>query len=333
MRLPSFQYVEPRTIEEASILLREHLEESKIFGGGTDLLPSMKQRIFRPKYLIALNRIPELDGVVFDRKSGLRLGPMVRLHSLAKDPVILDRYPMIGQAADAVGSPQLRQMGSVGGNLSLDTRCYYYNQSNFWRKCRPRCIKMGGETCNAVGGGKKCFAVFCSDLAPALMALGARVRLFSSDEGERVLPLSDYYSGDGAKPLAKGPKEVMTAVEVPPPPEGAFSGYFKFRIRKSIDFPFACVAVLVNVDRREKVCRGARVVIGAVGTRPVEIKEIGNLLEGEKLDGPIIEEATSLAFKAAKPVANLGSSPAYRRLMVKVFVRRALQEATDGERS
>lgn len=329
MRLPSFEYLEPRSIEEASRLLKEQGDEAKVIAGGTDLLPSMKHRIFRPKSLIALDRIPDLDRVAFDKKGGLRLGPMVRLHALGNHPVILERFPMLRQAANAVGSPQLRQMGTLGGNLGLDTRCYYYNQSSFWRSCRSVCIKMGGETCNAVGGGKKCFAVFSGDLAPALIALGAKIRLFSK-EGERVLSLDDFYSGNGAEPLAKKPDEMVTGVEVPPPPKGALSAYYKYRIRKSIDFPLAGVAACLAVDKREKVCKEARVVISAVGQRPQAIGKIGELLRGRKLEAPIMEEASNLAFKTAKPVANTGSSPAYRRFMIKVFVRRALEKAAEG---
>jgi len=154
---------------------------------------------------------------------------------------------MVHQAARVLASPQLRFMGTVGGNLSLDTRCYYYNQSDSWRKSRPRCIKMGGEVCNAIGGGKKCFAVFSSDLAPALMALGASVKLLSQ-RGERTLPLYDYYSGNGAKPIFKEPDEMLVSVEIPPPPEGVYTTYLKYRIRKSIDFPLASLAAVLSVD-------------------------------------------------------------------------------------
>ena len=330
MRLPDFEYLEPGSIEEASSLLAAQGDQAKVIAGGSDLLPSMKHRLFSPKSLIALDRISDLDRVAFDKKSGLRLGPMVRLHVLENHPVIVERYPMLRHAANAVGSPQLRQMGTLGGNLGLDTRCYYYNQSKFWRSCRPVCIKMGGETCNAVGGGKKCFAVFSGDLAPALIALGAKIRLFSKGR-ERVLSLDDFYSGNGADPLAKKPEEIVTGVDVPPPSKGAFSAYYKYRIRKSIDFPLAGVAACVEIDKRAKVCKEARVVISAVGQRPQVIEKIGELLKGQKLKAPIMEEASALAFNAAKPVANVGSSPAYRKFMIRVFVRRALEKAAEGK--
>jgi len=326
MRLPDFQYVEPKSIKEACLFLKEHSQESKIMSGGTDLLPSMKQKIFRPRYVAYLGSIPKLDQIEYDERSGLRIGALVKLRSLEKDPVVLQRYPVIAQAVSEVGSIQLRQMGTVGGNLSLDTRCYYYNQSDFWRKCRPRCIKMGGETCNAIGGGKKCFAVFSGDLAPVLIALGAKIKL-NSAHGERSLPLSQYYTGDGTKPLALEAGEVLVDVEVPTIPERTFSTYSKYRIRRSIDFPVASVATVFTPEGKEKICRDVRVVIGAVGTRPEEAKGIEELLKGKRVESSLIEEAAEIAFKAAKPVANTASSPSYRKKMIKFFVEKALTEA------
>lgn len=326
MRLPDFQYVAPTSMQEATLFLKDHGPESKVMGGGTDVLPSMKQRVFRPRYVIHLDAIPDLDRIEFDERSGLRIGALVKLRSLERHPTVLAKYPMIGQSASAVGSVQLRHMGTVGGNLCLDTRCYYYNQSDFWRRCRSRCIKTGGKNCNAIGGGKKCFAVFSGDLAPALIALGARVKLLS-DRGERTVLLSDFYTGNGAEPLSIEPDELLVAVEVPAVPKKVFSNYRKYRIRKSIDFPLASVATMLTLDGKEKVCREARVVIGAVGTKPEELKGIRELLVGKRLKHQIIEEASDLAFRAAKPIANVGSSPPYRKLMIKVFVEEALKQA------
>jgi 4-hydroxybenzoyl-CoA reductase subunit beta len=303
----------------------DHAKECKMMRGGTDLLPSMKQRIFRPKHVLNLSAIPDLDRIEFDERSGLRMGALVKLRTLEKDPVILKRYPMITQAAGEVGSVQLREMGTVGGNLSLDTRCYYYNQSDFWRKSRPICIKMGGDTCNAVGGGKKCFAIFSGDLAPALIALGAKIKLVSA-KGERTLPLSEYYTGDGANPFTRGSEEILISVEAPTPLKRTSGCYLKYRIRKSIDFPLASVATQTTSDDQNKVCLEAKVVIGAVGTKPEEIEKIGTLLSGKKITDSVIEEASETAFKTAKPIANAASSPSYRKRMIKVMVERALRQ-------
>jgi 4-hydroxybenzoyl-CoA reductase subunit beta len=329
MELPEFQFVEPRSIEESSLFLKDHGKESKVLGGGTDLLPSMKQGIFMPKYVVHLGAIQNLDGISFDERWGLQIGALTKLRFLETHPIVLERYSIIGQAVRAVGSVQLRQMGTVGGNLCLDTRCYYYNQSNFWRKCLPRCVKMGGQICNAIGGGKKCFAVFSGDLAPALMALNAKIKLFSV-RGERGLLLNEFYTGDGAKPLAMEPEEILVGVEVPAVPKETSGTYLKYRMRKSIDFPLASVATLLTLEGKEKICREARVVIGAVGSKPEEVKGIGNILKGKKIENSLIERASELAFKTAKPIANVGcspSNPSYRKTVIRAFVKRSLQQA------
>lgn len=328
MRLPDFQYILPKSIQEASLFLKDHGRETKVMGGGTDLLPSMKQRTFTPKYVLHMEAISDLDRIEFDEKLGLRIGAMVKLHSLEKDSLILERYPIIRQAVSEVGSVQLRQMGTVGGNLSLDTRCYYYNQSDFWRKCRPKCIKMGGEICNATRGGTKCFAIFSGDLATALIALGAKIKLISY-QGERNLLLKEYFTGNGARPLALDPKELLVSVEVPHIPKEVFTFYLKYRIRRSIDFPIANVAAMLILDGKEGVCREARIVIGAVGPKPEEAEEIRELLKGRRLESNIIEEASDLAFKIAKPVPNAASSPSYRKKMIKFFVKKILKQVLE----
>jgi 4-hydroxybenzoyl-CoA reductase subunit beta len=329
MRLPDFEYVEPKSLEEACLFLREHAQESRILAGGTDLLPSMKQRIVQPAHVVSLGSIPGLDSLGFDERSGLQIGGAVKLRSLERDRVILEKYPALAKAAGEVGSVQLREMGTAGGNINIDTRCYYYNQSDFWRSCRPTCIKIGGETCNAMGGGRKCFAVFSGDLAPMLIALGATIELVSA-RGERTLLLKDYYTGDGARPFTREPEEVLVRIDVPPLPKETHSCYLKYRIRRSIDFPLAAVATVIRLDGHEKVVREARVVIGAVGTKPQEVESIGELLIGKSLTDALLEDASQLAFTAAKPVPNTASSFSYRKKMIKVMVKKALLQALDA---
>jgi 4-hydroxybenzoyl-CoA reductase subunit beta len=325
MRLPRFSYIEPRSLEEACAFLAEHGPQSRLIAGGTDLLPSMKLGLSAPGWLVSTKSLPHLDGIAFDEGSGLRIGASVTLNALEKHLLVQEKFPAIAHAARSVGSPHLRRMGTVGGNLNIDTRCDYYNQPVFWRECKPTCIKAGGETCNAINGGRKCFAVFSGDLAPALIALDAKVRLVSARE-ERTISLNELYTGNGATPRAIRPGEVLVSVEVPPLPAGAHTTYAKFAVRKAIDFPLASVGVLLVLDGEEKLCRAARVVIGAVGMRPDELKTIGQLLEGNRVSGALIEEASSLAFKAARPIANRGSSPSYRKLMIKALVRKALRQ-------
>jgi 4-hydroxybenzoyl-CoA reductase subunit beta len=328
MSLPDFQYIEPASIEEAADFVGREAGNCKILSGGTDLLPSMKQGLFKPNYLVYLGHLQALEGIHFDEESGLTIGSLVKLQRLLSDSAIVEKYPMVAQAAGAVGSTQLREMGTVGGNLCLNSRCVYYNQSEFWRGCLKKCIKMDGETCNALGSGKKCFAVFSGDLAPMLVALDAEVQILSS-RGKSWLPLRDFYTGDGAKPLTIGSDELLIGVRVPALTVGTHGVYLKYRIRNSIDFPLASVATRLMFDRKQKLCLDARVVIGAVGTRPEEVEAISELLKGKEIGDSLIEESSELAIKAAKPIANTAGSPAYRKWMIKVLVRKALSLACD----
>ncbi len=325
MQLPQFTYVEPESLKEAAQFLQQKGPASRIMGGGTDILPSMKQRIYAPEYVVSLEAITDLGQIKFNENSGARLGPSVKLGSLASNLKIQKRFPILAQAARAVGSPQLREMGTLGGNLCLDTRCIYYNQSATWRSCRPACIKMGGKVCNAIGSGKKCFAVFSGDLAPALIALDARVVLLSAGK-ERTILLNDLYSGDGTRPLTIQSDEILAGVEIPGQSNGALGTYLKYRIRKSIDYPLASVATALSIDGPDKTCREARVVIGAVGRRPLKIKGIDALLKDKILNDALIEEASQLAFKAARPIENTAGSPTHRKLMIKVLVKKAFNQ-------
>jgi len=327
MQLPQFEYVESKSLEDAARFLQEKGRQSMLIGGGTDMLPSMKQRVYHPTYIISLAAVPDLKQIQFDDNGGLKLGSGLKLCTLENNAKIKKRFPIVAQAAGAVGSPQLREMGTLGGNLCLDTRCYYYNQSETWRKCRTACIKMGGDVCNAIGSGKKCFAVFSGDMAPALIALNATIVLHSA-RGERTIPLDELYSGDGARPLAKQPDEILMRVEIPGQQKGTLGTYSKYRIRRSIDYPLAGVATMLAMDSNDKVCRGVKVVIGAVGTCPAAVNGITELLINQKLDDSLIEEASDLAYKAAKPIANTAGTPFHRKVMIKAYVKRALEHAS-----
>ena len=187
MQLPQFEYVESKSLEDAACFLQEKGRQSMLIGGGTDMLPSMKQRIYHPTYIISLAALPDLKQIQCDDDGGsVKLGAALKLCTLENNDAIKKRFPIVAQAARAVGSPQLREMGTLGKNLCLDTRCYYYNQSETWRKCRPACIKMDGDVCNATGSGKKCFAVFSGDMAPSLIDVDARIILHSA-RGERTI--------------------------------------------------------------------------------------------------------------------------------------------------
>lgn len=324
--LPKFEYREPGSVAEAARLLAELGSRAKLIGGGTDLVPSMRQGLYTPACVISLQRIAGLRGVAWEDGVGLRIGPMTTLREMEASAEARARFPFLAAAAREVGSPQLREMGTVGGNLCLDTRCRHFNQSEDWQDCVEACVKRGGEFCKASPNGRarKCFAVFSADLATALVAANARVTLQSAG-GARTIELADYYTGDGASPTAGRPDEVLTEVLVPSAMQGVLGTYLKYRMRQAIDYPIAGVALTLRP--RDGRVHDARMVVGGISSRPVIVKGLGALLEGKVLDETLAESAAKLARKSATPLANTAGDRAHRKQMVYEFARRALAEA------
>jgi len=333
MRLPKFEHLQPDSLEEALDLLSQYGEDAKVIAGGTDLLVMMKHRLLTPKYLLNLKGIG-LD-FIEESQEGLRIGALTRLTTLIKSPLVRERFPVLVQAASYVAAPPVRNMATLGGNLCLNTRCFFYNQSQFWRQARPLCFKTGGEVCHAVKGADHCYAAYQADLAPVLIALDARVKDQSSNfkaqssnsqkGGERVIPLLDLYTGQGEEPIALEAGEILTEVEIPRP-AGSWSGdYQKLRYRGAMDFPLVGVAAVLHGNGGG--CVKAKVVLTAVASAPVVVEEASKLLEGSKLDEEVIAEAAEAAYKVAHPVDNIGSTPLYRRKMVRVMTKRAIANA------
>jgi 4-hydroxybenzoyl-CoA reductase beta subunit len=334
MHLPKFEHLEPESLEEALDLLSEHREEAEVIAGGTDLLVSMKQRLLTPRYLLNLKGLG-LD-FVEEGKEGLKIGALTRLTTLIKSPIVQEKFPVLAQAASYVSAPPLQNMGTLGGNLCLNTRCFFYNQSQFWRQARPLCFKTGGEMCHVVKGGDHCYSVYQGDLAPVLIALDARVKL-AKRGGERVIPLLDLYTGRGEEPIALEAGEILTEVEIPGPAPDLKSGgsslttaswggdYQKLRYRGAMDFPLVGVAAVLNWNGEG--CTRAKVVLTAVASAPVMAEEASKLLERQKLDEEAIARAAEAAYEVAHPVANIGSIPLYRRKMVRVMTKRAIANA------
>lgn len=323
MRLPKMDYLAPSTLSEACSLLSEHGEKAKVLAGGTDVLVACKLRNSKPSFLVSLRGIPELKGIRFDAREGLRIGALTSLNELRYDSLVIKHYPALAEAAAAVGTKQLQHMGTLGGNLCLDTRCIYYNQSESWRKARAVCLKMGGEVCHVVPKGKKCYAVFSGDMAPALMALNATVRLMRG-AGERTLNLRDFYSGDGKNPLRIKSGEILQEVRIPPPAGRESSTYLKYRVRGAIDFPLAGVAVRLAATEKG-ICQDCTVVVNAVSSAPRQVPDASEVLQGNSLTEDLINQAAQKASKAAHPVENVcGATLSYRRKMIEILTRRAL---------
>ena len=324
MRLPPFTYLAPVSTADAVKLLADHGREAMPVAGGTDLYPNMKRRQFEPRVLVGLRGIREMVGVSGNARAGLTIGAGTTLTATSQHAEIARHYPALATAAGLVSTPQLRNMGTLGGNVCVDTRCNYYNQSYQWRKAVNFCMKKDGEICLVAPGSPRCWAVSSSDTAPVLWSLGATVKLVSPT-GERIVPISTLYRDDGIEYLAKRHDEIVTQISLPPAAE-LRSTYLKLRRRGSFDFPVLGVAVALTMDG--EVVRQARIVLGAVASLPREAPEAGGLLAGQRVTAELIEEVATRAARPSKPLDNTDLGHPYRKKMTRIFVARALRLLT-----
>lgn len=334
MVIPDITVETPRSLEEAVRLLACG-DDVAALAGGTGLLPALKLGLRAPARLVDLSGI-ENWAQLETEGAGVYLGPGVHLCELASDERILRDFPALAEAAAAVGSPQLRNMATVGGNLCLDTRCRFYDRTALWRNAAPPCLKLGGDSCLAVPRARRCHAVFAADLPPALIALGARVRVACWKEGrvaERELDLEDLYQDEGRSWLRLRPDEVVSRVVLLPRVSAGDwrSGYRKYRVRRSIDFPLASVAVSLRLE--EGVMRGVRVVLGGVASAPVVARAAMEELEGRRPAEARLEQVAALAARAAHPVPNQAGTPGQRRLMIEVLTRELIGSLTGSPES
>src|SRR6266508_4128288 len=321
MRLPEFSYLAPLSVADALQLMVDHGPAAMLVAGGTDLYPNMKPRQFEPSVLVGLRGIRHMSGVRGSPKTGLTIGAGTSLAAVSSHPDVARDYPGLATAAGLVSSPQLRNMGTLGCNVCVDTRCNYYNQSYEWRKAVNFCMKKDGDICLVAPSSSRCWAVSSSDTAPVLWSLGAKVRLVGP-KGERVIPLSALYRDDGIEYLAKRPEEILTEISLPPA-DGLRCAYLKLRRRGSFDFPVLGVAVALSMDGQ--VVRQARIVLGAVASLPREAAEAARLLAGQRLSAELIEEVAARAARPSKPLDNTDLTHPYRKKMTRVFVSRALR--------
>ena len=322
MRLPLFEFRAPRTIEEAARILDGERSNAMPIAGGTDLLPNMKRRQQVPKTLMSLRHIDDLNRITAGG-SGLRLGACLTLSDIAADPRFRNGLTALAQAASLVATPQIRNMATLGGNICLDTRCNYYDQSYEWRKSIDFCLKKDGTICWVAPGSSKCMAVSSTDTGPALMALGARVRLVSR-AGEREVLLSDLYNNDGIDYIKRRPDEILAEVLLDSL-HGWKSAYWKLRRRGSFDFPVLSVAAALRVSK-ENVVEDARIVVGSAACRPLLAANAAKSLLGRRLDQLAIEEAAALAAQIAKPLDNTDFDMTWRKRVTAEFVTCALRE-------
>ena len=320
MRLPDFELRRPRTLAEAVTILGAEGPDAQPLAGGTDLLPNMKRRQQTPRVLVALGGLAELRTLA--NGAGLAIGAGVTLAALAAEPKLAG-YGALAQAASRVASPQLRNQATLGGNLCLDTRCSYYDQSEPWRQAIGCCLKKDGETCWVATASRRCVAVSSSDCAPALIALGARVRLVSH-EGIRDVALEAFYRDDGMDHLAKRPDEILSAIDVPDATAWR-STYWKLRRRGAIDFPVLGVAAAVKANSAGTI-EAARVALGAAGSRPFLVPQAAEELVGRTLDDATIAATARRVAARAKPVDNSDFETHWRKQVAAELVSYALRE-------
>ena len=321
MRMPWFGWKSPATVAEATKILACEGPQAMLIAGGTDLVPNMKRRHQTPATLVSLRRVADLKKIA--NGSGLTLGAGLTLTEVVESAPVREKYRGLWQAAAQVATPHLRNMGTLGGNLCLDTRCTYYNQSLEWRKAIDYCLKKDGETCWVATASKRCVAVSSTDSAPALIALGARVKLVSS-QGERDVAIADLYKNDGIDYLARRPDEILTQV-VLPDAQGWKSTYWKLRRRGSFDFPVLGVAAAVKLAADGTV-EAARLALGAVASRPFLVDKAGEFLKGKKLTDEAIAEAGAIVASRAKPMDNTDLDLYWRKDVVSSFAGHALRE-------
>jgi 4-hydroxybenzoyl-CoA reductase subunit beta len=320
MRLPRFDYHAPVTLAEAARLLAAPAGEAMVVAGGTDLLPNMKRGQQTPRALVSLRAIPGLSGI--DANGAVTIGALTTLAAVGDDPRLQAECRALAEAARSVATPHLRNMGTIGGNLCLDTRCTYYDQTEEWRQAIGYCLKKSGTTCWVAPSSPRCLAVSSTDTAPALLALDASVALVSAD-GARTVAVGDLYRNDGIDYLQRRPNEILTAITIPRS-SGWRSTYRKLRRRGAFDFPVASAAVAVAVDP-DKVVTAARIVVGAVASSPLEAPKAAAALVGRRLEGEAIRDAAEAAYDVGRPMDNTDFELHWRKKMIRALVTDALQ--------
>jgi len=324
LSLPDFKLLRPRSLDEALGYLEKHGGSIRVLGGGTDLIPSMRQKLFEPEYVLVLRGVDAIRGIKPTADGGTEIGALTTLHEIERSEFLHRHYPVLTEAAATVASPVLRNMGTLGGNICLDTRCLWYNQSLTWRKGCGFCIKKDGDLCHVAPGGTKCWAAFSGDTPPALLCLNAEIETASAT-GVRRIALRDFYTGLGDSYRRLDAGELVTRVFLPASSADLTGVYRKLRIRGSIDYPLAGVAVVMK--RSNGHVADARIGITAVNPAPLLVSGASELLAGRVIDESVAEAAGDLAARTARPLTTSALTPEYRREMIRVFTKRAILAA------
>jgi len=324
LRLPPFRYHAPAGLDEAVALKARYGPRAAYLAGGTDLVPKMKHGQHEPEALVALGRLPELGGIRDGEDGVLRVGASTTLATLAADARVRERWPALALAAGQVGTPVVRNTATLGGNLCLETRCSFFDQSREWREAIRFCLKKDGDSCRVAASSERCWAIQSSDTSPLVIALGARIELVGPT-GARSVEAADFYNDDGIQYLTKQPDELVVGVALPAIAGGA-AGYVKVSRRASVDFPVLSVAAWVRREAPQAPVQEARVVLGAVGSAPVVVDEAARILEGRPLGRETIAAAAEAAGRRARPLDNADVGGLWRKRVVRPYVARALEQ-------
>ena len=323
LRLLPYRYHRPATLDAAVDLMALHGRDAMLIAGGTDLMPNLKHRLFQPEHLVALRGIEELSGI-WEREGHVRIGASETLSAVSEARLVRNRFPTLAEAAANVAGPQLRNAGTIGGNLCLDTRCAYYNQTEFWRRALGYCLKKDGDVCHVTRVGKKCVAAHSADTPPVLMTLDA-VATLVGPQGRRRIPVRDFFVPDGITNTRREHGEIVAEVLIPTGSSEKTCAYAKLRQRKSIDFPLLTVAVGAEIERDGTV-RSITGVVTALGSRPRVLSGWDALAVGLPLSDDVIRALSERAHRQCHPLENIIVDAEWRRAMVPVYVRRALEQ-------
>jgi len=324
MKISKFEQLRPTSMEEAARLLKEHGPGARLVAGGTDLFPRMKHGLASPEVIVSLKRIP-VKPPTAARNGDLHLDALLTLSEVARSPVVREKCPLLEEAALSVGSNQVRNMGTLGGNLCLENRCFYYNQTHRFQFVEP-CFKRNGDQCYLIPKSKKCWAVFPADTVPALISLGALLNITSPENG-RQMPLERLYTGDAQRPLHISGSEIVTEVIVPERASPRGFAFLKFSMRGGMEFAAITIAVVLDVADDGTLCHEARITAGAISGGPVRMVEAEEVLRGQQLSTDLFQRSAEAGASEVSPFPHHGYSTNYLRECLKIQTLRALNLA------
>ena len=326
MTLPKFTHLAPPSLDEALDLLNEKGEKAKVIAGGSELMVHLKHRTITPEFILNIKGLDGLEGISVGPDGKMTIGALTTLDAVSESEQIKDQFPILSRAAFKVASTQIRNAGTLGGNVCLNTRCWYYNQTAQWREAIPTCYKMGGDQCLVIKNSDKCNAVFLADTVPALIALDAGLKILKKG-GERTIPIEQFYNGSGHPANLLGADEILGEIQIPATPKNTYSVFLKDAPREVIDFAIVNVAMCITFKGNDGVCENARISAGGVTSGPVRSVNGEDVLKGQKITDSLAEEVADLVVKDAAPISPIWVSPNQRRQTLRTFVKRQLMAA------